>query len=148
MTGYWRRTPDWAGLGALVGALIGVLLFAFRPAAQALPEYATRTGEPCATCHVNPAGGGPRTVRGNLWIAAGKPDKVPALPGSQQPAKGDAADGAGLYAKLGCGGCHGASGDGGAGPALNKREVPASELSRVIRSGRGTMMGFKPEVLS
>lgn len=44
-----------------------------------LPDYAVRTGEPCATCHINPAGGGPRTPRGLAWVAAGKPEKVPEL---------------------------------------------------------------------
>ena len=29
-----------------------ITLWARYPAARALPEYATRTGEPCATCHV------------------------------------------------------------------------------------------------
>jgi hypothetical protein len=53
-----------------------------------LPEYAARTGQACAVCHVNPAGGGPRTVRGLLWVAQGKPDQVPPLPGSaaEEPA--------------------------------------------------------------
>ncbi len=138
------RSFAWIGLGAL----IGVLFFAFRPVAHALPEYATRTGEPCATCHVNPAGGGPRTVRGNLWVAAGRPDKVPALPGAEQNDGAAATDAAALYAKFGCGGCHGAAGEGGAGPALNRRELPVDQISQVIRNGRGAMMAFKPGSMS
>jgi mono/diheme cytochrome c family protein len=46
---------------------------------QALPEYAAQTGEPCATCHVSPSGGGPRTPRGQAWVAEGKTGSVPDL---------------------------------------------------------------------
>lgn len=46
---------------------------------QALPEYATQTGEPCATCHISPSGGGLRTVRGQAWVGSGKPGAVPGL---------------------------------------------------------------------
>lgn len=35
----------------------------------ALPQYATATGQPCATCHVNPAGGGTLTARGQAFAA-------------------------------------------------------------------------------
>ncbi len=45
----------------------------------ALPEYSAQTGEPCATCHVSPSGGGPRAPRGQAWIADGKPSTVPDL---------------------------------------------------------------------
>lgn len=143
------RTLVFMGLGALAG----FLLFAFHPVAHALPEYATRTGEPCSTCHVNPAGGGPRTMRGSLWIAAGRPDTVPPLPGSSPEASngatsGAAASGPVLYEKLGCGGCHGVGGEGGAGPALNRGEIPANQLGQVIRNGKGTMMGFKATAIS
>lgn len=46
-----------------------------RPA-QALPEYSAQTGEPCATCHLSPSGGGPRGPRGQAWVGAGKPGTV------------------------------------------------------------------------
>ena len=46
---------------------------------QALPEYSAQTGEPCATCHISPSGGGSRTPRGQAWIAAQKPGAVPDL---------------------------------------------------------------------
>ena len=46
---------------------------------QALPEYSTQTGEPCATCHISPSGGGLRTARGQAWVGAGKPGAVPDL---------------------------------------------------------------------
>lgn len=140
------RTIAWITLGAAVG----VLLFAVRPVAHALPEYVTRTGESCATCHVNPAGGGPRTLRGSLWIAAGRPDTVPPLPGSAAQGSAAAAptDDQALYTKFACAGCHGAVGEGGAGPALNKAELPADQLTQVIRNGKGTMMGYKASSLS
>ena len=142
----YLRSLVWIGLGAAVGLLI----FAARPAAHALPEYATRTGESCASCHVSPAGGGPRTVRGTLWIAAGRPDQVPPLPGAADAGEAAAApadDGA-LYAKFACAGCHGAAGEGGAGPALDRAELPADQVTQVIRNGRGTMMGLKSNTLS
>jgi len=47
--------------------------------AQALPEYSAQTGEPCATCHLSPSGGGPRGPRGQAWVGSGKPSTVPAL---------------------------------------------------------------------
>ncbi len=38
------------------------LMLALLPAAtaQALPEYSAQTGEPCASCHISPSGGGAR----------------------------------------------------------------------------------------
>ncbi len=68
-----------AGLLFLAFAL--ALAFSAWPqeAAQALPEYSAQTGEPCATCHVSPSGGGPRAPRGQGWLAAGKPGAVPDL---------------------------------------------------------------------
>ncbi len=49
---------------------------------QALPEYSEQTGEPCATCHVSPSGGGIRTPRGQAWVADGKPGAVTDLSGA------------------------------------------------------------------
>lgn len=46
---------------------------------QALPEYSAQTGEPCATCHLSPSGGGSRSVRGQAWVGSGKPGTVPLL---------------------------------------------------------------------
>ncbi len=59
-------------------ATIGGVALASRPA-QALPEYAAQMGEPCASCHVSPSGGGPRSPRGLAWVAAGKLGAVPDL---------------------------------------------------------------------
>jgi cytochrome c553 len=78
-------------------------------AAYALPEYTPRTGEPCGACHVNPGGGGPRTMRGMLWAARGQPEQIPQLPGLLVPA--GVTDGADLY-DAACAGCHGLSGEG------------------------------------
>ena len=59
--------------------LISALFLALIPnsSANALPEYASQTGEPCASCHVSPSGGGPRGPRGQAWVASGKPSTVP-----------------------------------------------------------------------
>lgn len=78
-------------------------------AVYALPEYGPRTGEPCGACHVNPGGGGPRTMRGLLWAARGQPENIPQLPGLLMPA--GITDGTELY-DAACAGCHGLSGEG------------------------------------
>ena len=59
--------------------LVSALALALIPnsSANALPEYASQTGEPCATCHISPSGGGPRGPRGQAWVASGKPGAVP-----------------------------------------------------------------------
>jgi len=96
--------------------------------AYALPEYANRTGEPCGTCHVNPGGGGPRTLRGLLWAARGKPDQVPEIPGLMA-APAEITDGAELY-DTACAGCHGLQGEGLF--AINLAQVGVSKTA--IRS--------------
>jgi hypothetical protein len=63
---------------AMLAVLVLLGALAVEPA-RALPEYASQTGEPCATCHVSPSGGGARTPRGLAWVASGKPGQVPAL---------------------------------------------------------------------
>lgn len=60
-----------------------VLLIAAGPS-RAMPEYATNLGEPCATCHISPAGGGLRTARGQAWVAEEKPGAVPLLAEAMQ----------------------------------------------------------------
>ncbi len=62
---------------SLVGLVLISLAVGLSSPAQAMPEYATRVGEPCGTCHVSPAGGGVRNVRGQAWVAEGKPNQVP-----------------------------------------------------------------------
>ncbi len=139
------RALEWIGVGVLVGLLILIA----RPTAHALPEYAARTGQPCAVCHVNPAGGGPRTERGALWVAQGKPDEVPALPTAEGEQESAAApEGRALYTKYGCAGCHGPEGEGGLGPALNQPGVTADAITQTVRNGQGNMMAFDADALS
>jgi mono/diheme cytochrome c family protein len=111
--------------------------------AYALPEYASRTGEPCATCHVNPGGGGPRTLRGLLWSARGKPDAVPQLPGVLI-APG-VSDGAELY-DIACAGCHGRQGQGLfaislVGIGVPERSIRSFVVRGIPRSGMPTFGG-------
>lgn len=65
-------------LSLCLAALLLALALPGRPA-QALPEYSSQTGEPCATCHASPSGGGVRTPRGQAWVAQSKPGEVPDL---------------------------------------------------------------------
>lgn len=133
----------WIGLGVVAGLVVtGTWATTY-----ALPEYTARTGEQCTTCHVNPAGGGPRTLRGLLWLAQGKQDTVPALPGGTSE-EGGALDGPALYAKLECDRCHGTVGEGGVGPALNVTEWESAHVSDVIVNGVGTMKGYGADALS
>src|SRR3970040_2132124 len=95
---------------ALAGALLlALILWVSAPVAHALPEYAMRTGEACAACHVSAGGGGPRTLRGLLWAARGRPDKVPSLPNMLIAPRVSA--GEELY-DIACAGCHGLKGEG------------------------------------
>ena len=64
--------------GVIMALIIVCLaLLAGFTTSQALPEYSAQTGEPCATCHLSPSGGGSRTVRGQAWVGSGKPGVVP-----------------------------------------------------------------------
>jgi hypothetical protein len=60
-------------------ALVGAIVFAAGQAhtVKALPEYSNQVGEPCASCHISPSGGGPRGARGQAWVGSGKPGAVP-----------------------------------------------------------------------
>ena len=60
-------------------ALAGVLTLTLTAPARALPEYTSQTGEPCASCHSSPSGGGIRTPRGQAWVADRRPGTVPTL---------------------------------------------------------------------
>jgi len=68
-------------IGSLLVMLTALLVLFSCPLedVQALPEYSAQTGEPCATCHISPSGGGSRSPRGQAWIADGKPSSVPEL---------------------------------------------------------------------
>ncbi|MDP2776323.1 MAG: hypothetical protein Q8O48_01665, partial [Anaerolineales bacterium] len=49
---------------AVIAVFVFMAITTWSQPVHALPEYAERTDESCATCHVNPGGGGPRTLRG------------------------------------------------------------------------------------
>jgi mono/diheme cytochrome c family protein len=104
-----------------------------RQPAHALPEYAERTGEPCGACHVNPGGGGPRTMRGLLWTAQGRPEAIPLL--TNVLLAPDVTDGAELY-DIACASCHGFSGEGLFGSALVGTGVTESKVESTVIRGR------------
>jgi mono/diheme cytochrome c family protein len=120
-----------ASLGITLFFLVGVVM-GEKPA-HALPEYAARTGEACATCHVNPGGGGPRTLRGLLWSAQGQPDQVPQL-GNILMAPG-VMDGLQLY-DIACAACHGSSGEGLFGLALADSGLRENKIRSAVLRGR------------
>lgn len=100
---------------------------------HALPEFAARTGEACGACHVNPGGGGPRTMRGMLWAAKGRPEEVPQLTNILlAPGVGDGAE---LY-DIACAACHGFSGEGLFGTALVGTGLQESKVRTTILRGR------------
>jgi mono/diheme cytochrome c family protein len=115
-----------------IGSFLVVSILSGERPVQALPEYTTRIGEPCAACHVNPGGGGPRTLRGLLWAARGRPDAVPHLPGVLL-APG-VMDGAELY-DLACAGCHGLDGEGLFAMGLVERGISKTALHSFIVDG-------------
>lgn len=117
---------------SLVVILTVGLIIGEKPA-HALPEYVARTGEPCSTCHVNPGGGGPRTLRGLLWAAQGRPDDVPLL-GDLLIAPG-VDDGIELY-DIACSACHGSSGEGLFGLALVSSGIDENKIRSSILRGR------------
>jgi len=122
-------------MATLVGAVFLILmglLFGEQPA-YALPEYAQRTNESCSTCHVNPGGGGPRTMRGLIWAAKGQPDAVPELPGVLLAPGVD--DGAELY-QIACASCHGIYGEGRVGLRLRSGGVQENKIRSTILRGR------------
>ncbi len=123
------------GLVALAVVVVLALVGLITPAtpAHALPEFAARTGEGCGTCHVSAGGGGPRTLRGMLWAARGKPDAVPQLP-NVLLAPG-VEDGAELY-DIACSACHGAKGEGLFGAQLAGTSLKARKITSTINRGR------------
>ena len=118
-------------VGVFVFVMAGILFDEHR--VYALPEYAQRTGESCSTCHVNPGGGGPRTMRGLLWAAKGKPDAVPELPGVLL-APGET-DGAELY-QIACSTCHGVYGEGMFGVTIVESGLQDNKIRSTILRGK------------
>ena len=112
-------------------------LFLDTQTAHALPEYTQRTGESCAVCHVNPGGGGPRTLRGLLWSAQGQPDAMPELVNILIAPEVD--EGAELY-DIACSSCHGQQGEGIfglklTGTSLKESKIRSNTLRGRLRSG-------------
>lgn len=64
--------------------LLAIVLLTVAGPSRAMPEYATNLGEPCATCHISPAGGGLRTARGQAWVAEEKPGAAPSIEEAMQ----------------------------------------------------------------
>lgn len=118
---------------AVIALFVFLAISSSSQSAQALPEYAQRTGESCAVCHVNPGGGGPRTLRGALWAAHGKPDAVPSLPNVLLAP--DVKDGAELY-QIACSTCHGLKGEGLFGRELANTGLKNTKIRSNILKGR------------
>ncbi|MCX6068153.1 MAG: cytochrome c [Chloroflexi bacterium] len=128
-----RKTIPWIVMLGMLGIFaLAFALFLAEPA-HALPEFSGRTGESCATCHVNPGGGGPRTMRGLVWAARGRADSVPELPGVLL-APG-VKDGHELY-QIACASCHGQNGEGMFGLRLIYSGVSEAKIRGNILRGR------------
>ncbi len=116
---------------AVIAVLSIVFLVGIHPA-NALPEYAALTGESCSVCHVNPGGGGPRTLRGLLWAARGKPAQLPPLPPVlMAPNVQDAYE---LYG-IACSGCHGPKGEGSSAMGLVGTGISATAARSYLLDG-------------
>ena len=145
------KTPILKLLQYLAIALFGIIaifvtgMIIGEQPAHALPEYADRTGEACSACHVNPGGGGPRTLRGLLWVAEGRPDAIPEL-GDILLAPGVTA-GIELY-DAACANCHGFNGEGLFGAALALSGLNEEKISDTILRGRerSGMPGFSGQL--
>lgn len=129
-----KKLIQWLTLASIVVVTIFVVgILMGEPKAHSFPEYAARTNEDCSACHVNPGGGGPRTLTGLLWAAQGRPDEIPQL-GNILIAPG-VADGVELY-DIACQACHGASGEGLFGLALTSSGFPDDKIRSAIIRGR------------
>ena len=129
-----KRFFQWIAIAfiGVIAIFVSGLILGEQPV-HALPEYTERTGESCSTCHVNPGGGGPRTLRGLLWAAQGRPDKIPQL-GDLLIAPG-VEDGVELY-DIACAACHGLEGEGSFGVALTHRGLTENKIRSSILDGR------------
>ena len=127
---HFLRYATLVALGCVV--VIALAIYTGSQPVYALPEYAARTGEPCAACHISAGGGGPRTLRGMLWAAQGKPDKLPSLPGMLIAPR--VTGGQDLY-EIACSGCHGIKGEGLSAMGLVNTNVSPSALRSIILKG-------------
>lgn len=127
-----RAAQTFAIVAIALVAYFSVRLWLGERPAHALSEYAARTGESCGTCHVSAGGGGPRTLRGMLWAARGRPDTIPELPG-QLIAPG-VGDGMALY-DVACAGCHGFGEEGLVAMGLAGRGISRAATRSFIQRG-------------
>lgn len=155
-----RKALSTATMG-IVLLVIGTYLLFFTPQpVTAYPEFAVRTGETCAACHFNPAGGGPRTPRGEIWVLDAKPNIVAKLP-NDEGAVTEVAEievlevgddvlttGGRLYELFACDGCHGIEGEGNAeSPPLNTEIFSAEVIVQTIRTGPEEMPAIPQRML-
>ena len=129
-------------LTSVIFVVLMIALFVEPRPVKALPEYTSLTGESCGACHVNPGGGGPRTLRGLLWAARGKPVQLPVLP-TMLLAPG-VQDGYELYA-VACATCHGPSGEGASAIRLRGIGISSGANRTFLLKGIAPlgMPGFK-----
>jgi predicted heme/steroid binding protein len=73
-----KRTPRFVAMACVL--FVGLVIWAAlpRPKAAATPDYAAKTGQTCATCHVSPQGGGALTATGAAYVRGGYQWPVPA----------------------------------------------------------------------
>lgn len=83
-------------------------------------------------------------------LAAATPQETAAAPASPAAPQGDAEKGKKLFAKVGCYQCHGWEGQGSTitGPRIAPNPLPFAALSKYVRSPKGDMPPFKPQILS
>lgn len=136
MKNFAKIEPRFLHYAVLIGlasaVVIALAVYTGSQPVYALPEYAARTGEPCAACHVSAGGGGPRTLRGMLWAARGKPDKLPSLPGMLIAPR--ITDGQELY-QIACSGCHGQKGEGMFAMGLVNTNISQPAVGDIILNG-------------
>jgi len=132
-------------LTSLIFVVLLIVLLVETHPVNALPEYATLTGESCGVCHVNPGGGGPRTLRGLLWAARGKPVQLPALPPVLLAP--DVKDSYELY-RIACAGCHGTKGEGSSAMSLTGTGIHTTAVRSYLLKGIQPlgMPGFKGQL--
>ncbi len=119
-------------LACAVTAVLSIVFLVGIHPANALPEYAALTGESCSVCHINPGGGGPRTLRGLLWAGRGKPVRLPPLPPVLMAP--DVQDAYELYG-IACAGCHGAKGEGASAMGLLGTGISATATQSYLLKG-------------
>ncbi len=119
-------------LACAVTAVLSIVFLVGIHPANALPEYAALTGESCSVCHINPGGGGPRTLRGLLWAARGKPAQLPPLPPVLMAP--DVQDAYELYG-IACAGCHGPKGEGSSAMGLVGTGISATAARSYLLDG-------------